>query len=124
VAVTMFNAGRASGARPTSCAGTPTAVYPDGTGATTNEPAPILAKSPMSTLPNTVAPADGSTPRPIRGAPAWPSGELLIVRPCSIDTSSPITTPSPMVTPVPRSITADSHGRMDVDMQRLSGAVA
>jgi len=100
----MFNAGRASDARPTSRAGTPTAVYPDGTDARTSEPAPILAKSPMSTLPNTVAPADSSTPRPIRGAPASPSGELLSVTSCSIDTSSPMTTPSPMVIPVPWSI--------------------
>lgn len=65
----MLNAGRASDARPTNRAGTPTAVYPGGTDARTSEPAPILAKSPMSTLPNTVAPADSSTPRPIRGAP-------------------------------------------------------
>lgn len=44
-------------------------MYPDGTDARTSVPAPILAKSPMSTLPNAVAPAASSTPRPIRGAP-------------------------------------------------------
>src|SRR5258708_2524614 len=64
----MFNAGRAWDARPTSRAGTPTAVYPDGTDARTSEPAPILAKSPMSTLPNTVAPADSSATADPRSA--------------------------------------------------------
>jgi hypothetical protein len=46
----MFNAGRGSDARPTGRAGTPTAVYPDGTEARTSEPAPILAKSPMPAI--------------------------------------------------------------------------
>jgi hypothetical protein len=40
----MFNAGRASDARPTSRAGTPTAVYPDGTDARTSEPRDLLCK--------------------------------------------------------------------------------
>ncbi|KAK2353626.1 serine acetyltransferase 1, chloroplastic [Trifolium repens] len=86
---------------PTNLAGFPTAVVLGGTSIKTTEPAPILAPSPILTLPRMVAPAPMSTPSPILG---WRSPPTFPVPPnvtwCRIDTLFPITAVSPTTTPV------------------------